>query len=107
MLLLVLAGAVATLLPLPWGLGALGFTLAALVVGSRAMTRSAPGTPKWPFALGLLAVTILTMVAGLRMTFYPVQAELERCVDSAITEQARQECTTSMQRTLEQWTGGR
>ncbi len=95
LILLCLAAAVATGLSLPWGLGALVFIVPGFVVAIRGLN-ARPGQ-RMPrrrafFAVALVLLTVLSMVASVRIAFYPSQAGLERCGTTTITEAGQAEC---------------
>lgn len=78
-------------LPLPFGLAALVFVIATIVVAVRVL--AAPGAG--PRVLAALAIVMAAMLGGLgllRIAFYSAQFEYQECLQSAITEAGRATC---------------
>ncbi len=99
-----LAAVIASGLALPWSLGALVFTLAALVLGVLAMrlaVKMKAGTAPvvWlSLGLALAAVTLLVQVVWIAL--WPVKWDYERCQDAAITLSAQDACDTGLRERL-------
>ncbi|WP_461024399.1 hypothetical protein [Thalassiella azotivora] len=101
---LVLAAVVTSTLRLPWQAAALVFSVGAVVVGvlaTRAVVRARMGGAGVAFAaagVGLSAVMVV--VNGASVALWPVQAELQRCQQRAVTEAAERRCLAEYERTL-------
>lgn len=103
LVLLCVAAAIATGLALPWGLGAVAFIIPGFMVAIRGLNarpqeRSArAGRLRVFFAVCLIVLTGLSMVASVRVAFYPTQAGLERCVTDTVTQAGLAECREQLQ----------
>jgi len=102
--LLVLAALVTGTLPLPMQAAALLFSVAAIVVGVRALRavwrpglreRLAP-----VLLLGLVFASLLAISFSVMLALWPVQMERQECVSRALTLSARQACETRYQEAL-------
>ncbi|MHA7273209.1 hypothetical protein ACX80Z_07235 [Arthrobacter sp. TMT4-20] len=95
--LLAMLGAVLTAtLPLPWKVFGLVFGLAALVLGIFALVRAVrdklPGMLRVTTVIGLAATTFLVLGTGAQVAFWPVTAEYEECMSTALTHSAQSAC---------------
>ncbi len=103
-LLLCFAALVASGLPLPWGLAALAFILPAYVVGIRDLFRAGRTRARAAdfalLGLGLMLVSLLMMVATLRLAFYSSQAGYEHCMAAALTQEGRAACQAELSKSL-------
>ncbi len=102
---LMFATLISATLPLPWQLAAIGFGIAAVVAGVRAMTRLVGvGLGRSPLVMMLvvgLAFTSLTLLGiGAGMTRWSVEMDHQRCMADALTIQATNTCTAAYQKAL-------
>ena len=102
---LMFATLLAAALPLPWQLGALGFGLATVVLGIRAIRRLVrAGLGRSPLVVmlaGGLAFTSLTLFGiGSTMVLWSVQMEHQRCLGDALTISAKEACAQTYQDAL-------
>lgn len=93
-----LGGVVASLLPLPWGLAAGAFYVAAAVAAVLTLVRlarSAEGRRPLPLALvsAVLALSVLMLVGVVgQVLFYPLVSEVQTCQRTALTQSAKDRC---------------
>lgn len=104
--LLLLAAVLASTLPLPWQVGALGFVVAAMVVGVRALARAwragvrgavIPMLALGLFSAGLVALTVLSL-----LVVWPQQLARQECLATAVTISATERCEAEFRRAVEQ-----
>ncbi|WP_182111953.1 hypothetical protein [Actinotalea sp. JY-7876] len=102
--LLLLATLVVTSLPLPWQAAAVGFAVAAVVVGIRALMavwraglRGAV-VPLLGLGIGFSAVMVLSL--GTMLALWPLQVELEQCRRDALTISAQDRCQAEYEQSL-------
>lgn len=102
--LCMLAAVIASGLALPWSVGALVFTVVALVLGVLAMrlaVRTKAGTASLVWVtLGLALATVTLLVQVVWIVLWPVKWDYERCQDAAITLSAQDACDTSLRERL-------
>lgn len=94
--LLMLAGLLTLGMPLPWSVAALAFTVAALVVGTRALLAArragVRGGLVVSLSLGLAVSALVTLSFTSVFALWPVQLERQACVDRALTISATRVC---------------
>ncbi len=82
--------------PLPWKVLGLLFGLAALTVGILAMVnlvrQKAPALVRVSTTVGLVASLLLTMATGAAVLLWPLTAQYEECMASALTSKAQRQC---------------
>ncbi|MBT1002308.1 hypothetical protein KIH31_06805 [Paenarthrobacter sp. DKR-5] len=105
----VLAGFAVARLNLPWSAAALGFGAAGIVLGILTAVRihrlRLPRALFIAVALGLGA-SVMLFLAGLGLiVFWPVFQDYQNCMDSALTEQAKDACMQQYQETFKELTG--
>lgn len=102
--LLLLATIVTGSLPLPWQAGSLGFVVAALVVGIRALRsvrRAGVRGGLVPLlAVGLAFTALLSLGTVGLLALWPVQLDRQHCLQDALTISANDKCQTDYQHTL-------
>lgn len=108
------AAVVVSLLPLPWGAGALAFVAGAVVTGIRALRTAAKGrvgggiTPL--VVVGLAMAGMLGLMTLAPLALWPAQSALQDCLGSAVTESARASCQVEYEQRstelMEGWFGG-
>lgn len=105
----VLAGFLATRLPLPWTVAVLALGIAGIVLGILCAVKVfALRMPKILFlavAAGLGASAILSIAGIGTVVFWPVLQEYQDCMATAITEQAKDQCLLNYQTTFKEITG--
>lgn len=105
--LLCLGAVVAAQLRLPFGAAALLFLAPALVVGGRALVQAVRGRAGALAVLtlttGLLLAVMVLVATGVRVAFWPVAADYDRCVRDAITESATEQCRQHLLDTMTAW----
>lgn len=103
--LLLLAGVVTSALPLPWQAASLGFVVAALVVGIRALSavwRAGLRGPLVPMlAIGLAFTALMSIALASLLALWPVQLERQQCLNGALTIAASETCEIQYETTLE------
>ncbi|MHA7292357.1 hypothetical protein [Arthrobacter sp. HLT1-21] len=95
--LLAMLGAILTgTLPLPWKVFGLVFGLAALVLGIFALVRAVrdklPGMLRVTTVIGLVATAFLVVGTGAQVALWPVTADYEDCMSTALTNAAQSAC---------------
>ncbi|MHA7155775.1 hypothetical protein [Arthrobacter sp. TMN-50] len=95
--LLAMLGAILTgTLPLPWKVLGLVFGLAALVLGIFALVRAVrdklPGLLRITTVIGLVATAFLVVGTGAQVALWPVTADYEECMGTALTNAAQSAC---------------
>jgi len=102
--LLLLASVATDALPLPFQAASLGFVLAALVVGIRAL--------RFAWRSGLRGMLIPTLAAGLTFTLlltistagllvlWPIQLDRQQCLQQALTVTSTSACETDFERAV-------
>jgi hypothetical protein len=109
--LLMLVTLVTSSLAFPWRVASLFFAVVTIVFGVRALRavwRARLGgalLPAVAVGLGLTMTMSLSMLGGLAM--WDVELDHQRCLDSAITVSAQQECAASYEQARVQWTKDR
>lgn len=95
-MLLLLGTLVTANFPLPWKVLGLLFGLAALTVGILAMVNlvrhKAPALVRISTTIGLVATLLLTMATGAAILLWPLTAQYEECMASALTSKAQGQC---------------
>jgi len=83
-------------LPLTWKVLGLVFSLAALVLGIFALVRAVrnklPGLLRITTVVGLVATAFLVLGTGAQVALWPVTAEYEECMSTALTNAAQSTC---------------
>lgn len=104
--LLLLAALAASMLPLPWQLGGLGFIAAALVAGTaalRAARRAGTRDQVAPLVVvGLVFTALMGITLGGSLLLWSAQTERQECLAAALTIQAEQRCEAQYQDAVEQ-----
>ncbi|HEY3436375.1 MAG TPA: hypothetical protein VGK35_01690 [Actinotalea sp.] len=102
--LLMLASLVTAPLPLPWQIGSLAFSVAAVVMGVRALiaVRRAgiKGAVLPAVTAGLLLAAALSGFAALTLALWPQQSAYQQCRTDALTISAREACDADYVRSL-------
>ena len=102
--LLILAALVTASLPLPVQAAALLFSIAAIVVGARALRVAwRPGLREQLaplLVLGLVFAALLTLSLAAVLALWPVQMEHQTCLSRALTLGARQDCETQYEESV-------
>ena len=95
-MLLLLGTLLGTSFPLPWKVLGLVFGLAAVTVGILALVglvrQKAPTLLRISTTIGLVASLFLTLGAGAAILLWPVTAQYEECMATALTSKAQREC---------------
>ncbi|QTE29974.1 hypothetical protein [Pengzhenrongella sicca] len=103
--LLLLGAVIANALPLPWQAASLGFVLAALVVGVRALIfvwrAGIRGVLIPTLSIGLSFTALLAVSMSSMLLLWPVQVERQECLQDALTIAATQSCEADYQQALE------
>jgi hypothetical protein len=98
-LLLLLAAVVVALLPAPWGAAAIAFTAGALGYGVRALLVAHQAHAEPPVVLvgALIAgsAALGLTLGAVSLYLMPAQLTYQRCLGSALTQQAQHECTNA------------
>jgi hypothetical protein len=93
--LLVLASLLVNGLDLPWQAAAIGFSVAAVVVGIqavRAVARARMRTAATVFtSVGVGLAALMVIGQGLALAFWPLQADYQKCRRDALTISAQQQ----------------
>ena len=104
-ILLILGSLLTATLALPWRLGSLALSVAAIVVGGVALGRSwRPGLRERlapVLAFGLAFAVLMTLSMGGTLILWPVEIAHQECLDRAVTIGARAECEETYQDALE------
>ncbi|MCL3859907.1 hypothetical protein [Actinotalea sp. K2] len=102
--LLMLASLVTSSLALPWQVAALGFALAALVQGVRALRAiwraGVRGVLVPVVASGVALTAVMSLSMLLLLALWPVQMERQDCLGGALTISAREACESRFQESL-------
>ncbi|MCG2620690.1 hypothetical protein LVY72_02055 [Arthrobacter sp. I2-34] len=105
LLLLVLATLLAHALPLPWKVASPVLGIAAAVVAiiglTRALRMKASGNLRAIFVVGLVTSLFLMVISLAQVAFWPMTAEYEQCVRSALTRSAQERCMVEYQQHLQ------
>ncbi|MFD1211830.1 hypothetical protein ACFQ36_07230 [Arthrobacter sp. GCM10027362] len=103
--LLVLATLLAYPLPLPWKVAAPALGIAAVVVSivglARARRAREAGSLRAIFVLGLVVSLFFVVTALAQVAFWPLTAEYEQCMRSALTHTAQERCTADYEQRLQ------
>jgi hypothetical protein len=103
--LLVLATLLAYTLPLPWKVAApvLGIIAGTVsIVGlTRAFRAKAPGSLRAIFVLGLVVSLFFVIISLAQVAFWPLTAEYEQCMRSALTHMGRERCIADYEQRLQ------
>ena len=103
--LLLLAGVITSALPLPWQAASLGFVVAALVAGVRALSSvwraGLRGVLVPMLAIGLAFTALMSIALASLLALWPVQLERQQCLAGALTIAATEKCQVDFQTTLE------
>ena len=103
--LLLLASVATNTLPLPWQAASLGFVLAALVVGVRALRfvwrAGLRGLLVSMLAVGLSFTLVLAVAMAGLLAVWPAQLARQHCLRGALTIAATQGCETDFTRAVE------
>lgn len=95
-MLLLLATLLSASFPLPWKVLGIVFGLAALTVGIIALVglirQKAPTLLRISTTVGLVASLFLTMGTGAAVLLWPVTAQYEECMATALTSKAQRQC---------------
>lgn len=95
-MLLLLATLLGASFPLPWKVLGIVFGLAALTVGIIALVglvrQKAPTLLRISTTIGLVASLFLTMGTGAAVLLWPVTAQYEECMATALTSKAQRQC---------------
>ncbi len=108
--LAILASWLLMLSPLPYSLlsgltGLVALVLLILLI-VRAFRERRVTMAAFGILLGVPAMLLIIGGAALDVAFYGPMAELEQCRSSAITEQARTECTSAAEGSMADWVSG-
>ena len=102
--MLMLASLVTAPLPLPWQVGSLAFSVAAVVVGVRALLAVRRAGMKGAIlpavTVGLLFAAALSGFAALTLALWPQQSAYQRCRADALTISAQETCDAHYVRAL-------
>jgi hypothetical protein len=94
--LLLLGALVSSNFPLPWKVLGLLFSLAALTVGILALVsiirHKAPVMLRMATTVGLVAAFMFTFGTGAAVLLWPITAQYEECMASALTSKAQRQC---------------
>jgi hypothetical protein len=94
--LLLLASLLTSALPLPWQAASLGFMVAALVVGIRALSAAwragVRGVLVPMLAVGLALTALMAMVMASLLALWPIQLARQDCLQGALTISATEKC---------------
>jgi hypothetical protein len=105
LLLLLLATLLAYALPLPWKVAAPALGIAAVVVSiiglARALRARAPGSLRAIFVLGLVVSLFFVVTSLAQVAFWPLTAEYEQCIRSALTHSTQERCIVEYERGLQ------
>ncbi|NKX53183.1 hypothetical protein [Arthrobacter mobilis] len=105
LLLLVLATLLAYPLPLPWKVVApvLGIATAVVaIIGLRRAVRArATGTLRTVFILGLVVSLFFILTSLAQVVFWPLTADYEQCIRSALTQTAQDRCMAEYEQRLQ------
>jgi len=105
LLLLVVATLLAHALPLPWKVAAPVLGIVAAVVSIVGLTRAlrvkAPGSLRAIFVVGLVVSLFLVLISAAQVAFWPLTAEYEQCVRSALTRSGQDRCMVEYQQHLQ------
>lgn len=106
--LLVLCSLVCSSLRLPWQAAALLFSVAAVVVGVMAVAavaraRTHRGSVVFT-AVGVVLAGLLALSQAAALVFWPIQADLQECLDEALTPTAERECRSDYERRIQDLT---
>jgi hypothetical protein len=104
--MLLLAAILASTLPLPWQVGALGFVVAALVVGMRALVLAwrdgVRGAVVPLLGLGLVSAGLVALTVLSLMLVWPQQLARQECLAGAVTIAATERCQAEFRRAVEE-----
>ncbi len=102
--LLVLASLLVNGLELPWQAAAIGFSVAAVVVGIqavRAVSRAKMRATAMVFtSVGVGLAALLALGQGLALAFWPLQADYQKCRRDALTISAERQCQADYERRI-------
>lgn len=94
--LCVLAGLVATSLPLPWSLGSPAFLLVGIGFGVAALVAAARARMRWTsfvtLGAGLVLALVLLLVQAALLLFWQDTSDLQQCRDRAVTRTGLEQC---------------
>ena len=106
--LLLLASLVSSSLRLPWQAAAVGFSLAAVVVGVlavRACVRARLRSTAVVFTVvGVVMATLMVLGQAALLAMWPIQVDLQECQADALTVSAKQACQQDYDERLEDLT---
>jgi hypothetical protein len=102
--LLVLASLLVNGLDLPWQAAAIGFSVAAVVVGIqavRAVARARMRTSAMVFtSVGVGLAALMVLGQGLALAFWPLQADYQKCRRDALTISSERQCQVDYERRI-------
>jgi hypothetical protein len=105
LLLLVVATLLAHALPLPWKVASPVLGIVAAVVSIIGLTRAlrvkAPGNLRAIFVVGLVVSLFLVLLSLAQVAFWPLTAEYEQCIRSALTQSVQDRCMVEYQQHLQ------
>ncbi|MBO3083664.1 hypothetical protein [Cellulomonas fengjieae] len=102
---LVLGSVLVATLPLPWQAASLVFALGGVAVGIRALVVAARAHSRSllpMLSVGVVIALSWTFLQAVQLAFWPVQQDLQDCLRSALTIEARTACESQYERDLEQ-----